>query len=116
MTMHAAPRADLAHSYDQIDFATARAAPARPEATPPSYGGPQRDAINSVADGIVGDICNRIATLRRTLDVLEQQILTSAAEAKHALNAHVVICQTVNDEVARMRRVVADLGGDSDDA
>lgn len=117
MTMHTAPRAPDLSPLTQIDFVTTRATPAprAPEAAP-SYGGPQRDAINSVADGIAADLCEKIAALRQTLDAIEQQILTSAVKAKHALNAHVEVCQKVHDEMSRMRRVVADLEGDTDDA
>lgn len=75
----------------------------------PSYGGPQRDAINSVVDGIVGDICTKIGTLRHTLDDLEQQVLEGAATAKHALQDHVQVCIRVNDEVERTRIVIDDI-------
>jgi hypothetical protein len=79
------------------------------EVHPPSYGGPQRDAINSVVDGIVGDICSKIGDLRKTLDAIEQAVLQSAAKSKHTLNEHVSTCVRINDEVVHMREVVAEL-------
>ena len=75
----------------------------------PSYGGPQRDAINSVIDGIVSDICADIGRLRHTLDDIEQQVLEGAANAKARLNDQVQICVSVKDEITHMNRVVADI-------
>lgn len=85
----------------------------RQEVTPPTYGGPQRDAINSVVDGIIGDICGRIGDLRKTLDDIEHQVLQSAAKSKHALNEHVSVCVRINDEIRHMQEVVADLKAES---
>jgi hypothetical protein len=79
------------------------------EFTPPGYGGPQRDAINSVIDGLVSDICRDIADLRRTLDDIEQQVLEGAATSKHHLADQVQICVCVKDEITHMQRVVADI-------
>ena len=75
----------------------------------PTYGGPQRDAINSVIDNIVGDICSDIAKLRTTLDDIEQQVLEGAAGAKARLSEQVAICVSVKDEINHMNRVVADI-------
>lgn len=75
----------------------------------PSYGGPQRDAINSVIDGLVSDICSDIGELRHTLDDIEQQVLEGAANAKQRLNEQVQICVSVKDEITHMNRVVADI-------
>lgn len=79
------------------------------ELTPPGYGGPQRDAINSVIDGIVGDICRDIGAVRTLLDQVEQQVLEGAAKAKHGLTEQVAVCVSVKDEIAHMRRVVGDI-------
>src|SRR4029077_3284776 len=75
----------------------------------PVYGGPQRDAINSVVDSIVGDICGKIATLRHTCDDLEQQVLEGAAAAKHALQDHVEVCIKVNGEVERIQIIINEI-------
>ena len=75
----------------------------------PTYGAPQRDAINSVIDGIVSDICSDISKLRHTLDDIEQQVLEGAAHAKARLNDQVQICVSVKDEITHMTRVVADI-------
>ena len=76
------------------------------EIKPPSYGGPQRDAINSVVDNIVGDICGKVAELRKTLDAIEQQVLEGAASAKTALHEHIQTCVKVNDEILHMQEVI----------
>jgi hypothetical protein len=92
---------------DGVDLAQATPLPANEMR--PSYGGPQRDAINSVIDGIVGDICKDIADVRHILDDLEQHILEGAASAKHHLSEQVGMCVSVKDEVTHMRRVVFDI-------
>lgn len=79
------------------------------EMKPPSYGGPQRDAINSIVDGVVSDICIKIGELRHTLDDIEQQVLEGAAGAKHALQDHVQVCIKVTDEIAHTQRVIAEI-------
>jgi len=79
------------------------------EMKPPAYGGPQRDAINSVIDNIVGDLCGKIAALRKTLDEIEQQVLEGAAGAKHALHDQVMLCVKVNDEIAHIAKVIEDI-------
>jgi hypothetical protein len=100
---------------DDIDRAVAQQTDyGRPMA--PVYGGPQRDAINSVVDGIIGDICAKIGQLRQTLDQIEQQVLQSAARSKHTLNEHVGVCVRINDEIRHMQDVVADLARDVHDA
>jgi hypothetical protein len=76
---------------------------------PPTYGSPQRDAINSVVDNIVGDLCGKIGELRKTLDAIEQQVLESAAGAKHALQDHILVCIRVNDEISHMKGVIEDI-------
>lgn len=78
-------------------------------AKPPAYGSPQRDAINSVVDNIVGDLCGKIGELRKTLDAIEQQVLESAAGAKHALQDHILVCVRVNDEIGHMKGVIDDI-------
>ena len=81
----------------------------RNEYIAPTYGGPQRDAINSVVDNIVQDITGKIAALRKTLDELEQLALEGAAGAKTRLNDHILVCVRVNDEVLHMQNVVAEI-------
>ena len=76
---------------------------------PPSYGAPQRDAIGSIVDGLVDDLCQRIATLRETLGRIEQQALQSAANAKGTLSDHVAVCGRLSDEIGRVQAVVAEL-------
>jgi hypothetical protein len=93
---------------DRLDTETRTPLPAN-ELTPPGYGGPQRDAINSVIDGIVGDICRDIGAVRTLLDQVEQQVLEGAAKAKHGLTEQVAVCVSVKDEIAHMRRVVGDI-------
>jgi hypothetical protein len=75
----------------------------------PAYGGPQRDAINSVVDNLVGDICAEIDALRLALDDIKQQVLEGAAKAKVHLTEQVEIYASVKDEIARAKRVAADI-------
>lgn len=105
--------ANLGTMLDEIDRATA---PVRQDVQPPSYGGPQRDAINSCVDNIVGDICGKIGELRKTLDEIEKAVLQSAAKSKHTLNEHVAVCVRINDEIVHMGSVIADLAEQSRDA
>jgi predicted amino acid-binding ACT domain protein len=79
------------------------------ELKPPSHGAPTRDAVNSIVDGLVSDICGKIADLRHTLDDVEQQILEGAAATKHALQDQVSLCAKVNDEISHMRKVVDEI-------
>jgi hypothetical protein len=76
---------------------------------PSPYGTAQRDAIASVIDGIVQELCRDINELRFTLDEIEKQILHSATDAKAKLNEHVGVSMCVRDEIAHMRRVVEDI-------
>lgn len=94
---------------DDLDQQTRRTPVPTNEMKPPAYGGPQRDAINSVVDNIVGDICNKIAELRKTLDAIEQQVLEGAAGAKTALHDHIRVCIKVNDEIVHMQEVVEEI-------
>jgi hypothetical protein len=84
----------------------------KPGLKPPAYGEPQRDAIASVVDGIVTDLCAKIHELRAMLDSLEQRTITSAANSKGSLNDHVKRCGRLNDQLAAMRAVVEELGDD----
>jgi hypothetical protein len=79
------------------------------ELQPPSYGGPQRDAIASIVDGVVADFCCKLAKVRETLDRIEQQALESAANAKGSLNDHIVVCVKLNDEIEHMGGVVGQI-------
>lgn len=124
MAVHAQPirsASDLEEVFHDIDRATERERQRVPRAVvetnaPPVYGGPQRDAINSVVDNIVGDICGKISSLRKTLDAIEAQVLASAAKSKHSLNEHVLVCIRINDEIVHMQEVIADLAADTREA
>jgi len=85
------------------------AAVGKDELRPPTYGGPQRDAINSVIDNVVQDITGKVNELRKVLDDIEQRVLESAANSKKTLTDHISICVRVNDEIVHMREVVTDL-------
>lgn len=76
---------------------------------PPSYGEPQRDAVNSIVDGIVRDISEQIAALRSQLDEIEQQVLEGAAKSKAALQGQIGVCVRINDEISHMTKVIADM-------
>ena len=76
---------------------------------PPTYGGPQRDAIGSIVDGLVDDLCQRVGAIRETLNQIEQQALQSAAAAKGSLSDHVGVCARLAEEVTHMQTVVAEI-------
>jgi hypothetical protein len=76
---------------------------------PPAYGEPQRDAINSLVDGIVRDITEKIAELRGKLDRIEANVLEGAAETKGRLQDHIRTCIRINDEVVHMADVIRDM-------
>lgn len=76
---------------------------------PPAYGVPQRDAIGSIVDGLVVDLCQRLNEIRETLDKIEQQALESAAKAKGSLNDHVGVCIRLNDEITHTQTVIAEV-------
>jgi hypothetical protein len=82
---------------------------AAPQPAPPTYGAPQRDAIKSVMDGILGDICNNITELRRALDEIEGQVLQGIADAKHVLEKQIGVCSCIKDEIGHLKRTVAEL-------
>lgn len=112
MTLQSSPRKappNIDRVMDELDRAAGLdRLPPRQEIAP-SYGGPQRDAIASVVDGIVGDICSKIEALRKMLDVIEQQVLQSAAKSKHSLNDHVATCVRLNDEITHTREVIDEI-------
>lgn len=81
---------------------------------PPAYGTPQRDAIGSIVDELVRDLCQRIATLRETLEKIEQRALENAANAKGALGDHVAVCVRLNDEINRVQGVAAEIHREMD--
>jgi hypothetical protein len=83
-------------------------APQQPH-KPPTYGSPQRDAIGSIVDGLVDDLCQRITGIRETLDQIEQQALQSAADAKGSLSDHVGVCVRLSEEVSNLQTVVSDI-------
>jgi hypothetical protein len=88
------PRSDLVPQNDLI---------------PPGYGSPQRKAIDSMVEGVVADLCDKISILRKTLDEIEQHVLEGASFAKSKLKDHVTLCVRVNDEITHMREVIAEL-------
>jgi hypothetical protein len=53
--------------------------------------------------------------LRKTLDRIQQQVLTSAERSRATLQEHVHVCERVADEVRHMREVIADLERDTRD-
>jgi hypothetical protein len=111
MNMQRPPRKspeELSRFVDEVDRA-AGDLPRNLDVQPPTYGGPQRDAINSVVDGIVGDICTKISELQRSLKTIEDQVLQSAAKSKHSLNEHVVLCVKLNDEIRHAQDVINEL-------
>lgn len=75
----------------------------------PGFGQPQREAINSVVDSLVADLCRDIGDVRLLLDKVEQGVIEGAAKAKHMLVEHVGVCTSVKDEITHMRRVVDDI-------
>lgn len=90
-------------AIERIDQAANRPAIVPPpQVQPPEYGGPQRDAINSLVDGVVRDVIENIAALRKQLTALEQQVLVSSAAAKATLNEQVNVCARVTEETARI--------------
>lgn len=109
MNQHQDIRAQLTEALDQPHMRRTPLPTSDLTNKPPTYGGPQRDAINSVVDNIVSDICGKINDLRKTLDEIEQQVLEGAAGAKHALQDHISICVRVNDEFVHMQDVIAEI-------
>jgi hypothetical protein len=98
--MNAETRLDRA--IHQIDTAISKQ-----RLSAPAKGEPQRDAINSIVDGIVQDVVAKIADLRSQLDALEQAVIESAATSKARLQAQVLICIKANEEVNRIASAVA---------
>lgn len=94
---------------EELDHQARRTPVPTSDMRPPSYGNPQRDAINSVVDNVVGDLCSKINALRKTLDAIEQQVLEGAAGAKRALEDQILICIKVNDEIMHMQEVVEEI-------
>jgi hypothetical protein len=104
------PRIVLADDLDQLNRAQdSNPVAVKPPLKPPAYGGPAREAIGSVVDNIVDDLCRKLGAIRETLDKIEQQALQSAARAKGALNEHVTVCIKLNDEISHMQAVVAEI-------
>jgi hypothetical protein len=94
----------------QIDEHTERQAVTAAEPLhPPAFGQPHADHIGSVVDGITQDISLQIDGLRKTLDEIEQTVLAGAERAKRSLLDQVIVCVRVNDEIAHMREVIAEL-------
>lgn len=107
--LHTAERAHLAQIRDRIDqAAAAQPAPATSvaEVQQPSQLTARRDAIASVVDSVVSDVCDTIDALQKQLAALKDQVLSSAASAKHTLNEHVEICARVRDETDGIRDLI----------
>lgn len=103
---------------DQVDTAAHRRpaiAAIKDTPQPPAYGEPQRDAINSLVDGIVRDITEKITELRGKLDRIEQTVLEGAAETKGRLQDHIRTCIRINDEVVHMADVIRDMTASTHD-
>lgn len=112
--------AERLRSYaDRVDDAATGRRPiiaaVREPPAPPAYGEPQRDAINSLVDGIVRDITEKITELRAKLDRIEQTVLEGAADTKHKLQDHVRTCIRINDEVVHMAEVIRDMTASHND-
>jgi len=96
--------------FDRLD----EVAP-RPQLVPaaqveaPGFGGPQRDAIASIVDGVVSDVIANIQALQKQLKALEDHVLVSAANAKAALTAQVEVCARVREETANIGEIVKDI-------
>ena len=105
-------RSEIERLRDQVDSAAHRRpaiAAVKETPPPPAYGEPQRDAINSLVDGIVRDITEKISELRGKLDRIEQAVLEGAADTKARLQDHVRTCILINDEVVHMADVIRDM-------
>jgi archaellum component FlaC len=74
-----------------------------------------RKAIVSLVDNLATDLCTQVEDLRKTLDRIQQQVLTSAERSRATLQEHVHVCERVADEVRHMREVIADLERDTRD-
>lgn len=75
----------------------------------PEYGGPQRDAINSVVDNLVHDVIEQIASLKKQLDRMEQQVLNSGAAAKETLTSQIMVCSRVRGQCHQIGEMIADI-------
>jgi hypothetical protein len=73
----------------------------------PKHRQPEQRPDVLAIDGIVADICNDIHDVRALLDVIERQVLESAANAKHQMREQVDVCAHVKDEIVHMRRVIS---------
>ena len=77
----------------------------------PAYGEPQRDAINSIVDGILQDLIGKIHELQRQLREIEQAAIESAAASKERLQDHVAVCIKATEEVNRLADVIGRMRG-----
>ena len=83
--------------------------PAKPEFQPPTFGAPQRDAIDSLIDNIAASLCQKIAELHAALDDIQQRLLETSNAVKAQLHEHVTLAEKLNDEVQHAARVLGDL-------
>jgi hypothetical protein len=103
--------ARLTAAVNQLDDLAGRPelVPPPPQVPEPSYGGPRRDAVNSLVDDVVQDVCAKISALEKQLEALRSQVLVGGAAAKEALTEQIAVCGRVNDEVERIGDVVDSL-------
>lgn len=75
----------------------------------PRIGEPERDAINSIIDGGVQILCEKITELQTRMEELKQQALNRAADAKALLNETVSVYAKISDEIAHATIVLAEI-------
>jgi uncharacterized protein YaaN involved in tellurite resistance len=83
---------------------------------PPPYGAAARQAVSAVVDGVVAEMSNRIAELRRKIDTMEQSMLANATAVKASLETHIAMCGNVGDEIGRISTLVDDMQRQQDDS
>jgi hypothetical protein len=101
---HSPSNPDVAAMLKQIDAAVGES-----KGLAPRHTENHRGAISSLVDSLVTNQADRIAALRKGLDLIHQRALQSAADAKAALEKHVEVTDRLDDEIQRMQDVVADL-------
>lgn len=94
---------------DRIDRINAPREVATQTITPPAFGENHRQAIRSCIGALSTDICERTQALRKMLDDIDQQVLSSAERAQHTLDDHVALSARISDEIKHMGEVVAEL-------
>jgi hypothetical protein len=107
MNQHQSPRtaATLTRLLDEVDPAATQ------EIAPPDYGAPTRKAVESLIEALSTALCAKVNELRKELDLIEQQALTSAEKSKHVLSEHVALCERINQEIGHVRDTATKLAG-----